>query len=55
MEGTTFEHAGKIIPVTISMGVATLSKDVKNVTQFVELADQALYRAKQAGRNCVKS
>ncbi len=55
IEGTTFEHAGKTIPVTISIGVATLTKDVKTPTQFVEIVDQALYRAKQAGRNCIKA
>ncbi|MFH1018939.1 MAG: GGDEF domain-containing protein [Pseudomonadota bacterium] len=55
VESTSFEHAGKAIPVTISFGVSTLTKDVKNPTQFVEMVDQALYRAKQAGRNCVKA
>jgi diguanylate cyclase (GGDEF)-like protein len=55
IEGTTFEHGSKIIPVTISVGVATLTKELKNTTQFIETADQALYRAKQSGRNCVRA
>ena len=38
--------------VTISCGVAELDTDfMKHTDQLVELADQALYEAKNSGRN----
>lgn len=42
--------------VTVSAGVAVLipEEGVNNQTQLIELADEALYRAKQEGRNCVR-
>lgn len=41
--------------VTISLGVVTAyPEDAKQVTDFISLADQALYRAKQGGRNRVE-
>ena len=41
--------------VTISVGVATLSANKHNhYTDVVRMADQALYRAKESGRNCSK-
>ena len=42
--------------VTISIGVASFPHDmVGNPKQFLEAADKALYEAKNAGRNCVRS
>lgn len=42
--------------VSISIGVATIiPSDLRNPVDLVALADEALYRAKQAGRNCVIS
>jgi two-component system, cell cycle response regulator len=48
-------HAGKWIPVTVSVGVATHSKEreVDSVAALLALADGALYRAKGSGRNRV--
>jgi diguanylate cyclase len=43
---------GKSIPVTISSGVARY-RPGDGLMDFVERADQALYRAKSSGRNCV--
>lgn len=40
--------------VTVSLGVALLTDDMKDVSDFVEQADQALYRAKNMGRNRVE-
>ena len=38
--------------VTISCGVAELNKDfMENIDQLVAVADQALYEAKNGGRN----
>jgi diguanylate cyclase (GGDEF)-like protein len=44
-----------LIPVTISFGVATSSKDRKrDAESLVKAADEALYRAKENGRNRVE-
>lgn len=43
----------KSICITVSIGVATLNSKMKDCQHLVELADQALYRAKQEGRNRV--
>jgi diguanylate cyclase (GGDEF)-like protein/PAS domain S-box-containing protein len=40
------------ISVTMSLGIATLLGDHDDLTQLMDRADQALYRAKAAGRNC---
>ena len=43
-------------PVTISLGVATYPWIMANSPQqLIEAADKALYEAKQAGRNCLRS
>jgi two-component system, cell cycle response regulator len=39
--------------VTISMGVAEYPQDTRDPSELVERADQALYRCKRGGRNCV--
>jgi diguanylate cyclase (GGDEF)-like protein len=50
---TSFEHAGTSIPITISIGVASLAdcRDA-SVDQLITLADSRLYVAKASGRNC---
>ena len=40
-------------PVTISLGVASLSHGLHTPAQITKAADQALYAAKHKGRNCV--
>ncbi len=47
--------AGGHLRFTVSAGVATASLDGHDPTQLLAAADAALYRAKQAGRNCVRS
>jgi diguanylate cyclase (GGDEF)-like protein len=49
-----FEYEGDRFPVTISVGVATYegAEDV-DVTGFIRMADDNLYRAKREGRNKV--
>jgi two-component system, cell cycle response regulator len=37
--------------ITISIGVATFPQDARDPIELIELADTALYRAKQSGRN----
>ncbi len=39
------------IKLTISLGTAEATKDMENWHQLVEMADKALYMAKQSGRN----
>lgn len=41
------------IPVTVSLGIGTLSDNVNNAAELVQVADKYLYKAKQAGRNCI--
>ena len=43
------------VRITISFGVATLEPDTQNVDELLDYADQALYIAKQLGRNIVQS
>lgn len=50
-----FEFENKIIPVSASIGVATMSADMTNSDQLIKKADDALYKAKSEGRNCVRS
>jgi diguanylate cyclase (GGDEF)-like protein len=52
VEQHRFEHAGKVIPITISVGVAVARK-VDDAQAFVAAADAAMYEAKRAGRNRV--
>ena len=44
---------GHTIFLTVSIGLATYPDDADSLPQFVNLADQALYAAKSAGRNRV--
>jgi diguanylate cyclase (GGDEF)-like protein len=54
VEGHRFEFEGKVIPVTISVGIAVLPNPaVKDASDIVGFADQALYKSKNAGRNRV--
>lgn len=50
--GLSIIHDGKEIPVTISVGVASLHKH-EAMHQFLDRADRALYQAKRTGRNQV--
>jgi diguanylate cyclase (GGDEF)-like protein len=47
--------AGNDIPVTISCGVASYPDGALTKEAFFAAADKALYEAKHAGRNCVRS
>lgn len=53
VQETTFVFEGTVIPLTISVGVATLEPGTGEPSTFIKLADEQLYRAKEAGRNCV--
>ena len=48
-----FPHADEqpLGHVSLSVGVATLSSDINNAEELVGLADKAVYKAKESGRN----
>ncbi|MDT3427261.1 diguanylate cyclase (GGDEF)-like protein [Paenibacillus forsythiae] len=48
------EQAGSV-RYTISLGVASASPDTSGIPMLIDQADQALYRAKENGRNCVET
>lgn len=50
------KSAEQEIKVTISLGTATFpNPDIDNCEDFVKLADQAMYEAKETGRNRIVS
>ncbi len=53
IESAKFEWEGKTIPVTISLGVASLHPGENIPDPMVHRADAALYEAKKAGKNRV--
>lgn len=56
IENFQFTYEGKRLPVTISMGVATLEKEnYPNPKSLVKAADEFLYAAKHKGRNRTES
>ncbi len=48
-----FTLSNRLIPMTISAGVAGLISADDTIDTLLERADRALYKAKEAGRNCV--
>jgi diguanylate cyclase (GGDEF)-like protein len=50
-----YDFAGVPRPVTLSIGVASLPANGRTRDQLIKAADQALYAAKQSGRNRVMS
>lgn len=56
IEEHAFVHEERRIPVTTSVGVATLLLDTRDTPQeLIQAADEALYKAKSGGRNQVVS
>jgi diguanylate cyclase (GGDEF)-like protein len=56
IEDTRFEAAGKLIHVTVSGGISSYPEiAAESVDELWRSADQALYRAKQNGRNRIES
>ena len=46
-------RSGRMVPLTASFGVATVRAGARDEAELVEQADQAMYQAKQSGRNRV--
>ncbi|MFL1994674.1 GGDEF domain-containing protein [Lysinibacillus sp.] len=40
-------------PVTMSAGITAFTLNIQSPNQLIEIADHALYKAKQSGRNCL--
>jgi diguanylate cyclase (GGDEF)-like protein len=54
IRNTTLTHLGRVLPPpTASFGIAVYPKDGTAPADLLRSADQALYRAKQAGRDRV--
>jgi diguanylate cyclase (GGDEF)-like protein len=53
VEAHGFRADGRTIPVTVSIGIATLEPGMQSPAQLFHCADLRLYEAKHAGRNCV--
>ena len=51
IQALTVTHEGRDICFTISLGLAECVDDIRDHQQWVECSDQALYKAKQSGRN----
>lgn len=52
---TMLEWRGERVAATLSVGVGTLGIEHDNIGALVADADRALYTAKSAGRNCVRT
>ena len=44
-------HMNISTKVTVSIGIATVPDDTDKLEKLIEIADEALYRAKSLGRN----
>ncbi|MET4028155.1 diguanylate cyclase (GGDEF)-like protein [Marinobacter sp. MBR-99] len=53
IEKSTVETSAGNITYTISMGIAQLTEEPENYMQWMQKADEALYSAKESGRNKV--
>jgi diguanylate cyclase (GGDEF)-like protein/PAS domain S-box-containing protein len=54
VEELRFETDRGVMSVTISLGIAMLTPDIPSLATLIDRADQAMYAAKQAGRNRVE-
>jgi len=53
IESNRFKVYDEDLKVTVSIGISTFPDNANNVLMLIEKADQALYQAKQTGRNKV--
>jgi diguanylate cyclase (GGDEF)-like protein len=54
VESDSLDTSEGVIPVTISLGVASCKEQGRDAATLVKAADEALYRAKERGRNRVE-
>ena len=50
-----FRHDGEVIPITASFGVSQIRSSDVDLDESIKRADDAMYRAKQLGRNRVEA
>jgi diguanylate cyclase (GGDEF)-like protein len=53
VEVAEFKFEDAIIPVTVSIGVASLRGEIEDALEFIKQADSNLFAAKEGGRNRV--
>jgi diguanylate cyclase (GGDEF)-like protein len=53
VEVAEFKFEDAIIPVTVSIGVASLRGEIEDALEFIKQADTNLFAAKEGGRNRV--
>ena len=53
IETSIFDFEENQIPVTISLGIASLTEEDEDIDKLLAIADARLYLAKQKGRNCI--
>jgi len=53
-ENLKIKHLGKLLKITISLGVAVYPEHGETTEDAIKAADKALYVAKSKGRDCVK-
>ncbi len=53
VEQAEFKFEDAVIPVTVSIGVASLRGEIEDALEFIKEADTHLFAAKEAGRNRV--
>jgi diguanylate cyclase (GGDEF)-like protein len=55
VEELTLQSGDQTVQITISQGVAQATKAMPDLNSLVNLADEALYQAKAAGRNRIQA
>ena len=55
VEHLSFSWEDRDVPVSVSLGVASLQYEHLTLDHLIHDADEALYSAKAAGRNCVRA
>ena len=53
VEAAEFKFEDAVIPVTVSIGVASLRGEIEDALEFIKQADTHLFAAKEGGRNRV--
>ena len=55
LAGTPITSDDLTLKITASFGLASMTDKHEKVDEIIEQADTAMYKAKRAGRNCVKT
>jgi len=55
IEKSVFAFDGIAIPVTVSVGVSSINKNIEEPSELIKVADTRLYQAKDGGRNQVSA